>query len=130
MELNITHMVESADDMPTLSGSQAELGRDAGKITWNNSKAYAEANPILPDDDARDVARQWLQGFGAWSEAEIAAWSNQELDALVIQFIAGDIREMEAFESEAEYQKAAEDGTAGGRIYKGDSGQWFFYLGD
>lgn len=36
MEINITHMVDGADDMPLLSGSQAELGKDAGKITWAN----------------------------------------------------------------------------------------------
>lgn len=39
MELDITHMITDADDMPMLSGSRAELGQDAGSITWNNSKA-------------------------------------------------------------------------------------------
>lgn len=130
MELNITHMVESADDMPTMSGSIAELGQNAAQITWNNAKAFAGDNPLLPDDSARDAARDWLKGFGAWSETEIAAWSDTELNALIVQFIAGDIREMEAFDSPEEYEKAAQDGTAGGRIYRGDDGQYYFYLGD
>jgi hypothetical protein len=50
MELNVTHMVDNADDMPLLSGSQAELGKHAGKITWQNSVAYGRISPLLTTD--------------------------------------------------------------------------------
>jgi hypothetical protein len=129
MELNISHMMQDADDMPTLSGSQAELGKDAGKITWGNSLAYAEQHRLLTDEDMRDKAKAYFKGFGAWSAEEIAAWSDLHLDAMVTQYIAGNIREMEHFDSEEEYQKAAEEGRCSGSLYKGDDGQWYAYIG-
>ena len=130
MELDVTHMMDDSDDMPTLSGSIAELGNGAAKFTWNNSKAYAANHPLLSDEAARDEARQYFKGFGAWSEDEIAAWSELELNALVCQYIAGDIREMERFDSDEAYQAAAESGQVSGHLSKGDDGRWYFYLGD
>jgi hypothetical protein len=130
MELDVTHMVNDADNMPMLSGSRAELGQDAGAITWNNSKAYAAENLLLTDDTARQQARDFFKGFGAWSEEEIAAWTDLDLEALVCQFIAGDIREMEGYETETEYREASEQGQVSGHLYTGDNGRWYFYLGD
>lgn len=130
MELDVTHMVENADDMPELFGSVAELGQNAAKYTWNNAKAYAEDKPLLTNDDMRDNAREFLKGFGAWEAEEIAAWTDTELNALIVQFIAGDIREMEAFDSEEEYREASENGQVSGRLGKGDNGRWYFYVGD
>jgi len=130
MELDVTHMIEDADDMPILSGSMAELGSNAATITWNNSKAYAETHRLLTDDDMRDKARAYFKGFGAWSAEEIAAWSDLELDALVTQEVAANIREMERFESDEDYLAAAEQGTVSGSLYKGDDGRWYAYIGD
>ena len=130
MELDITHMVDDCDDMPTLSGSQAELGPDAGKITWNNSLAYAAKHLLLTDEAMRENARRYFKGFGAWSADEMAAWSDAYLNALVTQEIASRIREMEHFDSDEEYQKAAEQGQVSGMIYKGDNGRWYAYIGD
>lgn len=39
MEIDVTHMVDDADNMIELSGSRMEHGQDASRITWNNSKA-------------------------------------------------------------------------------------------
>ena len=130
MELDITHMMNDADDMPMLSGSAAELGSNAGKITWSNSKQYAEQHLLLTDDDMRDEARRYFKGFGAWSKEEIAAWSDLELNALMVQYIAGDIREMEMFETEEEYLKASEEGTVSGNLFKASDGRWYAYIGD
>ena len=130
MEIDITHMVDGADDMPTLSGSQAELGPDAGKITWNNSKAYAAEHLLLTDDTMRDNARRYFKGFGAWSADEIAAWSDLELNALVTQEVASWIRQMERFDSDEKYLAAAEQGSVSGSLYKGDDGKWYAYIGD
>jgi hypothetical protein len=129
MDINITHMVDDSDDMPMLSGSRAELGSDAGRITWRNAVAYAKEQPLLRTAEQRTEARRWLKGFGAWSTTEIGAWSDEELNGLICQFIAGDIREMEAFDTIEEFKAACEAGTASGRIYQSGD-QWFFYLGD
>jgi hypothetical protein len=92
--------------------------------TFLLAMAYATLQPLLKDDDARDAARHWLKGFGAWTEDEIAAWSDDELNALVVQFVAGSIREMEAYDTPEEYQERD------GRIYGTEGGRWYFYLGD
>jgi hypothetical protein len=130
MEINITHMVDAIDDMSELSSSVAERGKDCPQDTWRNSLAYAEHNPLLTDDGMRDEARQYFKGFGAWDDDEIAAWSDLELNALTVQFIAGSIREMEHFDSDAAYLEAAEEGRVSGCLYKGDDGQWYAYIGD
>ena len=110
--------------MPNLSGSKMELGDNAGRITWNNSKAYGAEHPLLADDDARDAARAHFRAYGAWSEEEIAAWSEEDLQAIVCQDVAAAIREMESCDDYEDF------GRISGRISKGDDGRWWFALGD
>jgi hypothetical protein len=129
MELDITHMVNDADGMPLLSGSVAELGNSASRITWANSVAYGQSQPLLRTDDERDAARQHFREYGAWSAAEIAAWSEDDLQAMMCQDVAAAIREREAFDTDEEFQQACENGQASSRIYCGDDGRWYFYLG-
>ena len=61
MELDVTHMVEAADEMIELSGSRMEHGENAGTITWNNSKEYGREHPLLTTDDQRDEARDYFR---------------------------------------------------------------------
>jgi hypothetical protein len=74
-ELDVTHMIDDADDYPVMSGSIAELGSNASKITWNNSVAYGRNRPLLTTDELRDAARSHFREYGAWTQDEIAAWS-------------------------------------------------------
>jgi hypothetical protein len=130
MEIDVTHMVEQSDEMIELSGSQMEHGQDAGRITWNNSVEYGKEHLLLTTDDMRDAARAHFREYGAWSEEEIAAWSEDELQGMMCQDVAAAIREMEVAGGDyAEYQRRCEEGTCSGRIYKGDDGRWYFYLG-
>lgn len=125
MEIEVTHMIEDADSMVELSGSRMEHGQDAGRITWNNSKAYGADHPLLTTDEMRDAARAHFREYGAWSEEEITAWSEEELQAITCQDVAAAIRETD-FE---DYERQCKDGTDSGRLYKGDDGRWYFYLG-
>lgn len=129
MELDVTHMVEAADDMPMLSGSAMELGQDAGRITWNNSVAFGREHPLLATDDMRDEARAHFREYGAWSEEEIAAWSEEELQGIMCQDVAAAIREMEHDDTYEDYLERCEQGSCSGRLYRGDDGRWYFYLG-
>lgn len=129
MEIDVTHMVTDADDMIDLSGSRMEHGQDAGRITWDNSKAYGAEHPLLTTNDMRDAAREHFREYGAWSEEEIAEWSEEELQAIMCQDVAAAVREMEVAEDDEDYQRLCEEGTCSGRLYKGDNGRWYFYLG-
>jgi hypothetical protein len=127
MEIDVTHMVDDDDEMPMLSGSQMELGRDAGKITWTNSLKYGQERPLLKTDDERDAARAHFSEYGAWSDEEIDAWSEEELQAMVCQEAANAIRERERYDSDEEF--LADEDHNSGRLYRGDDGRWYLYLG-
>ena len=129
MEIDVTHMVENANQMSELSGSQMEHGRDAGSITWNNALEYGREQPLLTTDEERDAAREHFVHYGAWSREEIAAWSEDELQGIMCQDVAAAIREMEHYPDPDEYREARERGECSGDLYQGDSGRWYFYLG-
>ncbi len=137
MEIDVTHFVETADAYE-FSASRAELGNDASKITWNNAKREAAESPLLPEDAIEEFNR-WVRGFGAWEQEEIEAWDATERNALLIQFISGDLRELESlcYSDDGEYgidwQKAEtlqSEGTIGSNIFKGDDGRVYFYMGN
>ncbi len=121
MEVNVTCLI-NAFDPAELSGSVAERGANAGPETWSNSLEAAKAKPLDLDWDA---AREFFKGFGAWDDEEIAAWSTTEIEALVLQYAAGDLRELQSLcpgdglgdidWSEAE--RLAEAGTVSGTLY-------------
>lgn len=131
MELNITKFFNEARPS-CYSASAVEIGNDAGRITWENAVDAAEEYNLLDDDAKRNAFRKFAADFGAWSEEEIAAWTDAELNALLIQFISGDMREG-GFDSGAtweEYEEAAQAGRVSSRLFRGDDGQVFFDLGD
>jgi hypothetical protein len=130
MELDVTHMVEDADNMIELSGSVVEHGQNASRITWNNSMEYGRDKPLLTTEDERDAARDHFREYGAWTREEIAAWSDDELNAIMCQDVAAAIREMEVCNGDyAEYERLCNAGTLSGRLCRGDNGRWYFYLG-
>lgn len=131
MELNITEFFNHARPA-YYSASAAELGDDAGRITWANAIGAASQWPDwLNTEDAREEFRVYMRGFGAWDEAEIAPWTDEELTALLIQMISGDIREsgLQDGKTWPECLSDAEAGRVSGNLYRGDTGGIFYYIG-
>jgi hypothetical protein len=131
MELDITRFFTEACPMD-YSASVAEIGKNAGPDTWRAACADAGEYNLLPDDDARQEFRDYVKTFGAWTVDEIAAWSNDELNALCIQMISGDIREGDLDTEEPdweEYERQSEAGRVAGRIFKGVDGKVYYYIG-
>lgn len=119
MDLDITEFFNTANAFD-YSASQAELGENAGKITWN-AACHADYN-ILDTEEKRDAFRKFVKESGGWNDAEIAAWSDNELNALCIQWISGDMRETGLDTCEPDwqaYQAECEEGNCAGRIYGG-----------
>jgi hypothetical protein len=131
MELNITTFFNEGD-MTRYSASQAELGDNAGNITWQNAKIKAEEATWLDTEEKREELRRYLKTFGAWDDAEILAWSDIELSALLIQLIAGDIRESGLQEggSWADYNAMSDAGQVDGRLCMGEDGEVYYYVGE
>lgn len=136
MELNISAFFKTAAPMD-YSASQMEIGRDAGPSTWRAAVEDSEDHMILDDDEKREAFRDFVRSAGAWSEEEIDAWSDKELNALCIQWVSGDMREPCGFElgpdttpeEWADYESQSQAGQVAGRIFKGTDGEIYFYCG-
>jgi hypothetical protein len=125
MELKVTSIVN--EDCSQFSDSVYESGRsDIGKVTWENAVAYCQESPLTNDIDA---LVGYIGEFGAWTTEELEAMSLTELNALLLQFVASSVREMERFDTYEDYQQACEEGQCSGSLYKGDNGEWFYYVG-
>ena len=136
MEIDITRFFETAETHD-FSASVAELGQDAGKITWANAMREAEETPLLSTEAELDAMRQFARESGGWTREEIAAWTAEEVNALFIQWISGDINEMHASwllddDGELDWQKVEQyqhEGRIAANIYQGDDNKVYFYLG-
>jgi hypothetical protein len=131
-EIDVTAIVED-EDCSLLSASAMELGPNAGRITWQNCTDHFApsegTNPLLVPAVHCDEIVDYFLEYGAWSREELEAHSVEELNALVLQEVAATVREIESFDSYEEYEAAAREGSASGRVYRGDNGRWYFYLG-
>lgn len=145
MELNVNQIVRAhLDGNPPAhlcSGSMAELGNDAGRVTWDNSCDLADRLPgFLETEDALQEVRDHIKSYGAWDEEEIAAFTPRDLRAFIVQEVMAEIRHLEEHGeidledfTEEEFREATEN--EGGRLFRGDVpespgfGDWFFYVG-
>ena len=121
MEINITKFFNNAAPMD-YSASIAEIGDDAGPATWRAANEDSEDYFMLDTDEKRDAFRNHVKGFGAWSDDEIAVWSDIELNALFIQMVSGDMREGGLDERPVDweaYKEQCEQGNCSGNIYGG-----------
>ena len=106
--------------------SVANLGPDAGRLTWRASQRFAPA--LVLSEGQKDAFRDFVRSSGGWTCDEIEAWPDAELTALCVQWIAGDVRE--SFGDDlpedpaewdwAEYQKESEAGHCPSTLYLHD----------
>jgi len=140
MQINITPILLRESFVPwEMSNSRANLGDNAGKITWNNSLAQAEEEPlVLTTAEEVNAFLGFVKGSGGWTDEEIKKWTLKETRALFIQWVAADIRE--GFGDDLpdypkdwdweEYQQDSEAGRVASRLFfHADTGQLFFELG-
>lgn len=131
MYLMITEFFNSVNPK-NLSASNAELGDNAGAITWQN--CTEDHTRILNTPEEFGMARAWIDGFGAW---DVETLSDATVHALVKQFIAGNMREHPDFELSPQstveeweaFEAAANEGRISGGIFKGDDGEIYFMMG-
>ncbi len=130
-EIDVTDFL-SGHRLKYFSGSITELGNDAGRQTWAECKDKAEDWRPLDSDEKQETFRAFVESSGGWTEDEIAAWSDAELNALCIQWIAGDAREC-GIDGEdlsainwAKIGQAQENGQAPSSIFRGDDGRIYW----
>ena len=91
LEIDVSFLLKT--DASDFSASQAELGPNAGKITWANACGACHLINLTPEEilEAKDYIKTW----GAWDDEEIDSWSEEDTKALIVQSAAGDYREAE-----------------------------------
>jgi hypothetical protein len=133
MDINITKFFNEAEPS-NYSASRAERGDNGGPETWAAANEAAAEFLLLDTAEKVQALRDHARGFGAWEQKEIDGWTIQECNALLIQMISGDIREVPDMEPGswdwAEYEKLAEKGTISSRLCEGTDGEIYYYLGD
>lgn len=115
-----------------LSNNRATLGDNAGQLTWNASKECAVnlIPPLLDSEERKEAFRDFVKQSGGWNAEEIAAWGETELNALLLQWIAGDVRESfgddEFSEWDwAQYEKDCEAGRSPSRFFRANGAVYF-----
>lgn len=134
-EIDVTPIVSNEGFVPfDLSNNRATLGDNAGALTWQASKEAAEDFDPLPKPEHREAFWDFVRNSGGWTREEIEAWTDKELTALSLQWLAGDIRE--AFGDAdpedwdwQEYRKDAEAGRVSSNLFKGEDGRIYFSIG-
>lgn len=128
MEIEITSLLET--NLFPFSHSRAEGGQEAGKNTWK--AALKGPRPLLSTPEEIQAFKEWTADFGAWDEAERNAWSDNEAQALFLQFIAGEVRvtgadSLDEIDWEA-YEEGCEAGQYASYFFKSDDGKIYFSL--
>ena len=134
MELDITEFFRNATPRD-YSASAGEIGQDAGRITWGHACEDAPEYPILDTEEKREAFRAFVRSSGGWDDEGIRAWSDNELSALLIQWISGDMRECEIGPNSTdaewhEYERLAMEGVCSSRLFRGSDGRVYFYIGE
>lgn len=131
MDINITRFFNEAAPND-YQKSIAEAGPTAGPDSWNASLGdVAEfGGPMLSTPEQLQAMRDHVRGFGAWDDEDLAAWGCDELNALFIQIVAGDMKDyctdVSAWDWD-EYESGCEAGIYSGRIGRGVEPGTVFY---
>lgn len=96
MEIDVTPFV-TEHSMWDCAHSVAEGGPTAGRDTWEAALEISRTDPacMFVSDATRQELRDHFASFGAWDRDEIEAWDDAELNALLLQFVAGHVRELQ-----------------------------------
>ena len=131
MEIDITSLLDL--DAWDLSHSASEGGWTSARDCWQASMLAAEEHQLLDDEEKLQGMRDFARSSGGWTKTEIERWTPTEVNALFLQWIAGDIRQLGADSlGEINWTEAKElqrEGQAPSNLYKGDNGRVYFYLG-
>ncbi len=129
MNIDITEFFNNAR-MIDYSASAAEIRQDAVQVTWGAAMADSAEYPLLRTEAERQEYRDNLREYGAWDDAEVNGMTDQQLNALCMQFVAGDIREsgLTPGSTGADWCEAHDSGDAG-RLCQSAYGRIYYYVG-
>jgi hypothetical protein len=134
MEILITPFVNAhllTGNASDFSCSEHERGSYAGKDSYAHAVETSEEFSVV-NAETRPQLEKFFGEFGAWDREEIQSWSDDELNGVCLQLIAGDYKEWE------NYQDSSEDieyynANLGSRFISADDsvdGEYYYYFGN
>lgn len=131
MEINITKYFNNELCPSDFSASVAELGQNAGQLTWSYANEESQDTVLLTTFEQFVAFIEHIDSMGF--EYEEHSMNGAELNALFIQLISGDIRESEGLSCSPIdwdlYENEAEQDQVSSRIFKGTDDNIYYYLG-
>ena len=132
MEINITPFFTHGIAPMDLSASAAEIGQDAGAVTWQASCEAAGEVQLLTTPEQLQAFEEFAQSSGMELQAEEC--TPAKLNALFLQWIAGDLRQMGINYSDdvidwERIEAQQSEGQAPSNIGRGVDGLIYFYVG-
>ena len=126
MEINITKFFTQNKSPRDYSASVAEIGKDAGAATWQAACDDAQDVIYLDSPEKREAFKGFAEACGFEGESE-------NLDALFMQWVAGDCREMGLHTSAdfdsidwAKIENEQSEGKISSNIFQGVDGEIYF----
>ena len=128
MEIDITDFFNGADPFE-FAHSKMEGGAQAGHNTWRAAQTAAPEWNLLKTPDELETFKRYLISAG-YSDPDPR---DDDLQALFIQWISGDIREADLSpDSNAgewrEYEKRASNGEVPGNLFRTDGGRIYYMV--
>lgn len=103
MEIDITSLLKV--NQFERSHSRMEGGDNAGQNTWRASLEAAKETVLLDTEEKLQAMRDFARSSGGWTAEEIAAWSAEEINALFLQWVAGDCRQCPAILEDVDFEE-------------------------
>jgi hypothetical protein len=130
MEIKITNFFTQNQCPRDYAASMAEIGQSAGADTWRAACEDATDFVYLDTPEKREAFTNFARDSGFSEDVP------ENLDALFLQWIAGDCREM-GLNSPADFdaidwdkiEKEQSEGQIPSNIFKGIDGEIYFYAG-
>jgi len=133
MEININKYFENELCPSDFFASVAELGNNAGQLTWSYANEESEDTVLLTTFEQFAAFIDHMESMGFDFDEDEKPMDGRELNALFMQLISGDIRESEGL-SECPinwnlYEHESEQGQVSSYIFKGIDNNIYYYLG-
>lgn len=131
MEIDVTHLVYERDTYAFCNSIARSGLSNIGQVTWRNALEEARSEPLLTEPDQIAEAKDYFKEFGAWDKDEIAAWTDDDVNALLVQEVSHNIQELDDFiDDDGEidwkaYHEDAERGQVSGMLWADDENVYF-----
>ena len=134
MDVDITWFFTTCHDPSQYSPSTEGCVGGEFRRAWHEAMEKVMRAPLLTTESELEAARKYFMNTGEWSPEEVRWWSGDEVQAMLIQTIASQMRECRigAYSTDEDWARYGEDVSDGrypSNIYRGHDDRIYFDFG-